>query len=185
MSAQAIGSVDWYLDLKRQVIDAGYADEVDWANDIKECADPYLFRDEYCWTVLNSGMKEQVARLIWNRIKAARADGFSTSTAFRHKQKVDAIDAMFEDCAPRFREWRDSQDRLAYLRTLPFIGPITVWHFAKNLGMDVAKPDRHLVRLAGSIDAVLPFCQAIARTTGDRIAGVDTVIWRAANLKLT
>jgi hypothetical protein len=175
-------SLSDYTSLRYQVANAGYADEIEWANNIPECPDCYAFRDEYCWTVINSGMKEQVARLIWNRIKAARADGFSTATAFRHKQKVSAIDAMFEHCAERFNEWKQSTDRLTYLRGLPFIGPITIWHFAKNLGMDVAKPDRHLVRIAGSIEAVMPLCRELHELSGDKIAGVDTVLWRAANL---
>lgn len=175
-------NISEYKAIQYQVAEAGYAAEIDWANNIEECQDCYVFRDEYCWTVINSGMKEQVARLIWERIKAARAEGFSTSTAFRHKQKVAAIDTMFDHCADRFREWKNSADRLAYLRTLPFMGPITVWHFAKNLGMDVAKPDRHLVRIAGSIEAVMPLCKELSRLSGDRIACVDTTLWRAANL---
>src|SRR5204862_28581 len=35
-----------------------------------------------------------------------------------------------------------------WLTRCPYIGPVTCWHLAKNVGMDVVKPDRHLVRMA-------------------------------------
>ena len=72
---------------------------------------------------------------------------------------------------------------MAWLQTLPFIVPITVYHLAKNYGFDCAKPDRHLVRIAGA-EGTHELCARLARETGDRIATVDVVIWRAANLKL-
>jgi len=37
----------------------------------------------------------------------------------------------------------------AFLMSLPYVGAVTWRHLAKNLGLPVAKADRHLVRLAG------------------------------------
>ena len=34
-----------------------------------------------------------------------------------------------------------------YLTTFDQIGPVTAFHLAKNLGLDVVKPDRPLVRM--------------------------------------
>lgn len=73
------------------------------------------------------------------------------------------------------------RQKVAYLRSLPWIGDITCWHLAKNYGHDVAKPDRHLVRIAGD-EGVHGLCARLARESGDRVATVDLVIWRAANL---
>jgi hypothetical protein len=64
--------------------------------------------------------------------------------------------------------------------TLPFIGSITARHLAKNLGIDAAKPDRHLARLAvqfgyGSVDEM---CSTISDVTGDSLSVTDIVLWR-------
>ena len=61
--------------------------------------------------------------------------------------------------------------------------PITCWHLAKNYGHDCAKPDRYLTRIAGA-EGTHDLCARLAKETGDRIATVDLVIWRAANLGL-
>jgi len=42
------------------------------------------------------------------------------------------------------------QDPVPTLRSFPYIGGVTAFHLAKNLGADLAKPDRHLSRLAAA-----------------------------------
>jgi DnaJ-domain-containing protein 1 len=73
---------------------------------------------------------------------------------------------------------------LVALRTLPFIGPVTQFHLAKNIGLDVAKPDRHLVRIAQLFQfaSVQDLCETIANQAGTRVAVVDLVFWRFATL---
>jgi len=65
-------------------------------------------------------------------------------------------------------------------RTLPFIGPVTVQHLAKNLGVEAAKPDRHLTRLADRFgyETVQEMCSAISGRTGDSLSVTDLVLWR-------
>ncbi len=173
-----------YNKLVKQVMDAGYAEEIEWASKIQECTNSIDFRDETCWVIINSGMKEQIARKIWNRILNCYYEtGAAISTVFRHTGKVAAIEKVFDNHIELFAEWQQAEDRIEFLQTIPFIGKITVWHLAKNLGMDVCKPDRHLVRIADTY-GLSPdeLCKRIAFETGNRIATVDTVIWRAANL---
>jgi hypothetical protein len=57
---------------------------------------------------------------------------------------------------------------------------VTVWHLAKNLGFDAAKPDRHLVRIAEhyGFDHPRAFCTAIAQASSDPVKVVDLVVWR-------
>ena len=76
--------------------------------------------------------------------------------------------------------------RLEFLERLPWIGPITKFHLARNLGMDVCKPDRHLLRIAKAHHGTTPaaLCGRLSRLSGDRIGVVDVVLWRAANLRL-
>ena len=82
--------------------------------------------------------------------------------------------------AQLFDEFAVAEDKLAFCRDLPFIGPVTQYHLAKNLGVDTAKPDLHLARLAER-DGLDPhvLCARIAAKTGYRVATVDTILWRA------
>jgi len=75
-------------------------------------------------------------------------------------------------------------EQLEYLKSLPWIGDITKYHLARNLGLDVAKPDRHLMRLAKifKYDDVQKMCQDVAERSKDRIGTVDVVLWRYCNL---
>lgn len=68
-------------------------------------------------------------------------------------------------------------DPLQTFDQFPFIGPITQFHLAKNLGIPVAKSDRHVSRLAAccGYGNVQEFCGNIALLTGDPIDVVDTL----------
>ena len=58
--------------------------------------------------------------------------------------------------------------------------PTTKYHLAKDLGVDVAKPDVHLARLATrDRTTVARICARLARQTGYRMATIDTILWRA------
>ncbi len=79
-----------------------------------------------------------------------------------------------------FERYSREYAKLEVLRELPWIGPVTVHHLAKNLGADTAKPDVHLERLARRDRTTTHgLCRRLARQTGYRIATIDTVLWRA------
>ena len=65
------------------------------------------------------------------------------------------------------------------LQELYFIGPITAYHLAKNIGIQVAKPDVHLARIMNAFgyNDVQEFCSMISKATGDPIPMVDSVLW--------
>lgn len=176
---------DTYRALKNRLICGGYEREIEWAANLKPCADPVDFFCEYSWVVINSGMKEQIARKIWDRIVDALRTGKKAVDVFGHKGKAAAIDSMRLERGVVFIDYQNAPDKLAFLQSLPWIGPITKYHLAKNLGHDCVKPDRHLVRIAAK-EGKTPdqICREIAEETGDRLTVVDTVIWRAANLGL-
>ncbi|MGV8041499.1 MAG: hypothetical protein AB2L07_16035 [Thermoanaerobaculaceae bacterium] len=106
---------------------------------------------------------------------------------FHHTSKVRAIVTIAE------RLTDEGLDKLMNgvaeegpeaLCSLPWIGPATSRHLAKNLGLNVAKPDRHLVRIAeatGYPSAEI-LCRAIAAEVGDTVAVVDVVLWRFASI---
>lgn len=172
-----------YFELKKQIIDAGYEHEINWIANIKPCDNECYFVGETIWVILNSGMKEQIARMILERIQKAWQDGKPTSSAFGHKGKVAAIDHIKQNGTELFDKYCSSTLKLEYLQTLPFIGGITKYHLAKNLGIDCIKPDRHLVRIAKSFDLTPEgMCELIRDRTGEKLSMIDMVIWRAANL---
>lgn len=176
-------NTDTFLQLRQKIIDAGYGDEIVWAESLKPCDNADDFFQEYMWVVLSSGMKNQIARLIETRIYEAWEQGKPTASAFNHKGKVKAIDYVKQHRDELFKSWQTSTDKLSTLKALPFIGDITKYHLAKNLGADVVKPDRHLVRIAESYNTTpLELCRKLSNETGYRLCTVDLIVWRAANL---
>ena len=71
------------------------------------------------------------------------------------------------------------------LQTFSYIGPVTAYHLAKNIGLAVAKPDRHLKRIASlfGYHDVQILCSEISKITGDSIPIVDIVFWRFATIE--
>lgn len=173
--------IDRYLSLRAGITSAGYGDEIEWAQNVKPVSDPDYFWREFAWVVLNSGMKNQVAQGIWEKVRPAVVGGGSAGDVFGHKGKAAAIDYVYANRDQLLVEYLAAGDKLAWLQTLPWIGCTTCWHLAKNFGLDVAKPDRHLVRISGA-EGTHAMCRRLAIESGDRIATVDLVIWRAANL---
>lgn len=176
-------TVEQYLGLRDAIVSAGFEEEIEWAQGVTPVAEALSFWREFAWVVLNSGMKNQVSRGIWSRVQPAVLSGGSAGDVFGHRGKAAAIDHVYLHREDLLLAYQRSTDPIAFLRTLPWIGPITCWHLAKNFGVDCAKPDRHLVRIAGS-EGVDALCRRLADATGHRVPTVDLVIWRAANLGL-
>ena len=80
---------------------------------------------------------------------------------------------------------RIANNPLEVLQEYPYIGPVTSYHLAKNLGFSLAKPDRHLNRIAQTIgySDVQSLCNDISSESGDSIPVVDIVLWRYATLR--
>lgn len=175
-------TIDWYLGLRSKVRELGYKHEIDWAQSVQPVSDPLVFWHEFAWVVLNSGMKNQVAEGIWRKVRPVVEAGGSAHSVFGHKGKAEAIDSVYRNRDWMLKQYMAATDKLQFLRDMPWIGRITCMHLAKNYGFDVAKPDRHLVRIAGA-EGVQEMCARLAGESGDRIATVDLVIWRAANLR--
>lgn len=171
-----------YRIAREYVIDAGYDYEINVvkARKFGDQTSRDLFM-QYVYVVLNSGMKNQVAERI---ISEYFQIGVS---AIKHPKKRDAIKRAENE----FLSWFESlklretvDEQLEFLELLPMIGPVTKYHLARNLGIDVAKPDRHLLRLAEyfGYDDVQVMCSFLAECFHDRIGVVDVVLWRYANL---
>ncbi len=157
-----------------------YHGDVDWSENVQAPTDPDAFAREIIFVICNSGMKNTVARGIYLRIMEAIDAGESAASVFGHKGKAGAIDRIWSERQKLFAEYQTVQDKLGWCADLPWIGSITKYHLAKNFGIDVAKPDVHLQRLADqhgtSVEAL---CADLARKTRLRVATVDVILWRA------
>jgi hypothetical protein len=190
-----------YLAAREAVIAAGYESEIAWQAGVRlDDVTEQMFLRDFAFVVCNSGMRASVIAGLWPRLRTAFYD-FAVSewlvidrascrahalAILNSPPKIDAI----LDAAARVhgigwpvvhRSIREGG--VAYLGTFKYMGPIIRWHLAKNLGLPVAKPDRHLVRIAAAFGQadVQAFCGGIAAATGDPIAVVDLVLWRFAS----
>jgi len=120
-----------------------------------------------------------MAEGIYARCLGALDRSGTTRRVFGHKGKARAIDGIWRDRERLFGEFSASGDKLVFCESLPWIGPTTKYHLAKDLGVDVAKPDVHLARLARrDRTTVARMCARLARQTGYRKATIDTILWR-------
>jgi hypothetical protein len=191
-----------YLDAKRSVVDAGFSQEIEWqaSLNLEQLTEPVFLR-EAAWVVLNAGMREAVVRrrfdalseafLLWSSAReivgARRLCQRRALAIFNHRPKITAIVSIAYKIAAVSFEWMRSrvlEQGAYYLQRLPFIGPVTSLHLAKNIGLHIAKPDRHLTRIATlfGFPSAQAICEAIAREVCDSVPVVDIVLWRYATL---
>jgi hypothetical protein len=173
-------TLELYLRARARLAELGHGGDVEWAENVKAPTTPEKFVCEYVRVVLNSGMKNTIARKIMDRVWPRLYADEPITDVFRHPGKRDAIEGVWRQREFYFRQFLEAVDPVAWCETLPWIGGITKFHLAKNLGVDCAKPDRWLVRLAAlDGETVEALCRRLAEAAGDRVATVDVILWRA------
>jgi hypothetical protein len=191
-----------YLYVKKELLLSPYkAELVDLGPKPEEISES-RFLCELAWVILSAGMAEVVIRnkfaaisncfLDWESARSISASAFECVSKalrhFRHEGKIAAIAnaACTVAAADSFEDVRARilLDPIRELQSFHYIGPTTAFHIAKNMGFQVAKPDRHLVRLAycSGFESVEQFCGTIACFLGEDVRLVDTVLWRFATL---
>jgi hypothetical protein len=194
------------LALYRQAYDsvraAGFAWEAEWQRQrVFETFTERDFLRESAWVVLCSGFREASVRRVFDYISLCFCDWESATeitrnqracietaaSAFANQRKLGAIASIasvVDEHGFGLVKAELFKDPINKLQVFPFIGPITSWHLAKNLGFNVAKNDRHLARLAtahGFADAH-DLCELISNATCEPQKVVDIVLWRFATL---
>ena len=191
-------ALDTFKRAEAYVMSLGFRTEIDFqqSRHVEQTSESD-FLSESAWVVLCSGFRERIVRKMFSHLSLCFCDWESASAIlkrehlcrstalelFAYPAKIDAILSIARTVAARgyqnYQEWFRS-DPTVRLQELPFIGPITACHLAKNLGFDVAKPDRHLQRLAialGFADAH-QLCGAVSVATGRPKALIDSILWR-------
>jgi len=163
-----------YYIAKSTLIKEGYAAEVDWQYEVSlRDLDESTFLREAAWVILSSGMRETVIRQKFSDISEAFFDWASagrivehadlcTARAadhFRHQAKLAAIVTVAAHVSQQgFSRVVENvrNNGIEYLQQLPYMGPATSCHLAKNIGLPLSKPDRHLLRLANKLGYINP-----------------------------
>lgn len=177
MKAEAIA---FYHAAYDHIAIAGFHWEVEYTRQLRfENVNDETFLMEYAFVVISSGMKNQVAQRIY-----ARWNKNTDPATIGHPGKRGALERAVKEHHEWLTQLRAAPDKVAYLETLPWIGGITKYHLGRNLGLDLVKPDRHLVRLAAKFGYPDPasMCKAISEEVGERVGVVDVVLWRYSNL---
>jgi hypothetical protein len=194
--------VDAYAAARQKVIAGGFLTEITWqeSRDVAAITETE-FLSQFAWVVLAAGFRDSIVRRKYPAVICAFRD-FSSAreitdqaaecreaalAAFGNRRKIDAILVAAQRVAEigfdAIRTKLNSSD-IVFLRTFPFMGPATSCHLAKNLGMDIVKPDRHLLRITrvAGYDSPEVMCRDISETVGERLSVVDLVLWRYATL---
>ena len=181
-----------YFEAFGRVSDAGYQSDIDWADDLRLVKPDarYVLR-EGAWVIVNSGFRYAVARKLWPRLleafhefeveRVTDACLPSALSVLNHVGKMTSIVKLAKIVRSEgIGRILDDAKEPPKLTRLPWIGRITCWHYAKVLGVDVVKPDVHLVRAAkaAGYDTPVDLCAMIREKTGDRLTVVDSVLWR-------
>ena len=177
--------IEYYIEAYSYVTSHGYFEETEYIRNIKpfETHDADDFFREYVFAVCGAGMKEQVARLVYNSFMDTLDLGM-----IGHPKKRDAIDAATCEYLTWFENLKNAatdDDKIAYLRTLPFMGDALPHQIARNLGIDGVKPDVHMKRLARRFGYATPLdlVKAIQSVyTDEKLGYIDIVLWRYCNL---
>lgn len=188
---------------KTIVLDEGFQDEISWQSRLNyDDLDESSLLREIAWVILTCGMKELIIRNRFNsishcffnwssakKIKNNREECIQESLKiFNNFAKLSAIanSAIKIESVGFTQIKRDiKRNPLFALQEFDYIGPVTKYHLAKNIGLDVAKPDRHLVRIAKmeNYPDVQTFCQAVSKLSGDSVPVVDLIYWRYATIE--
>jgi hypothetical protein len=189
-----------YRTAKERLLAAGFAAEINWQleREFSAFTETDLLR-ETAWVILCSGFRESVVRDCFDLISLCFCDWESSAeichsaaqcratahAAFGNSKKIDAIlgtATIVHRAGFLHLKQGILDDPISSLQMFPFIGPVTSFHLAKNLGYAIAKPDRHLVRLASALgySDVQHLCSSVSQATGDPIQVVDVVLWRYA-----
>jgi len=110
-----------------------------WAWLGRELTEPPRTADEFAEAVIlaicSASVTPQMGRRTFERCRMALLSGATARLGFRHPGKAEAVDAVWRERHRLCREYRQSADPLAYLGTLPWIGPVTRRRLARQLGL--------------------------------------------------
>jgi hypothetical protein len=191
-------AINIFADAVRYMEKRGLHHEVEWQRSVhsQDFDESDLLRQS-AWVILCSGFRVSTVEQIFDHISLCFCDWESASAivstypacrdaalaSFKHRLKLNSIVKIAQRVHQEgfhVVKWKILCDPLGELQTFPYIGRITATHLAKNLGWDVAKPDRHLARFSEHLgfSSVMDLCNTIAAATGEPVNVIDLILWR-------
>lgn len=178
------------------VKDKGYKDEIKLKFRQSETEDEFLA--DYVWVVFASGFRVKILEMKWQKIKRAFFNfkvkeivkTFEKDSSYFEKKVMPInnkrkIRAIVKTAMTIEKEGYKKFLDIEKMTELPFIGNITKFHLARNLGLQTGKPDRWMVRLAeklgfpSTVDGAQNMLEKFHSVTGIKIGIIDLVLWRA------
>jgi hypothetical protein len=152
---------------------------------------------EYAWVVACCGMTAKAILPRWERLgaalgnwdppKAAAAPLQEVLAVLNNRRKIIAIQQFAADLASNPGQMArlaamEPKQALAWLGTLPWVGPNNRHHLARNLGWDTIVTNGPVPRFAAMLQlSSEELCAGIAAETGERIRTVDLLLWHWGN----
>ena len=86
-------------------------------------------------TICHASVTPGIGRRTFERCMRALDLGSTARVAFRHPAKAEAIDTVWRERERLFEEYNACPDKLRFLATLPWVGPVTKHSLARRLGI--------------------------------------------------
>ena len=174
-------------------------------NNILFTADDFAY--ECFYVVCVAGFKQDYAKAMCDKIiKLTKENKNFTiedlSKIYGNKLKVKAIKNIWdnrETYKNKFYELKNTEDKVEFLGSLPYIGNITKYHLARNLGLNFVKYDIWIQRLGVALYGTEDFVSKVNNTKlipeikyfcdimfkkleeeiGEKVGFIDVVLWRS------
>jgi len=165
------------------------------------------FMAEAAYVTYCSGYRQKIVEKYWPQLTelycrfipemiAIHADEIEARATYyiNHKGKIKAIINTAKFLANLTDdEWREykkritPEDNFEILTEFGYIGKITKYHLARNIGFDTIKPDRHLERIGKAV-GIDPFqmCRKLSEQSKILVGKhypvhtIDSIFWRTA-----
>ena len=92
--------------------------------------------------ICHASVTPAIARRTFERCMRALSFGSTARVGFRPPAKAEAIDTVWRERERLFGEYTASPDKLRFLATLPWIGPVTKHTLARRLGVYAVHGER-------------------------------------------
>ena len=100
------------------------------------------FAQQVIETICHASVTSAVGRRTFERCMRALSFGSTARVGFRHPAKAEAIDMIWRERERLFEEYTATPDKLRFLATLPWVGPVTKHSLARRLGVYAAHGER-------------------------------------------
>lgn len=85
--------------------------------------------------ICHASVTPSVGRRTFERCMRALTFGSTARVGFRHPAKAEAIDRVWRERERLFDDYNACPDKLRFLATLPWVGPVTKHSLARRLGV--------------------------------------------------